>query len=302
MAKALHNTEEWNSVGDERRSADWIGSLEEAKDRCIEDNRCEVACYHSKTGRTQYYQNFEKALKEVERGRKGWNRILQKAPPWEQNGWMCLQVSPQCRRRAVELAQKKQVEGRRETTDTLTEFNLLRKSLHRPPPVPFQPQGSFSHDSADFLGKLKFPMGEKAEELRQGCTDIASKVLGATEVQELDELDGCSDRIWVHRPIKASQDRWQECCSGEHGMKCKDRFAIPAANCDDCQGVCLDTGAEKGYCLELGSPGSWQGSGGKVIELMSASLWDPAAQLLLEPFLPPRIARRRKCLRFQSFM
>ena len=88
-----------------------------------------------------------------------------------------------------------------------------------------------------------------------------AQVLGATEVQELDELDGCSDRIWVHRPIKASQDwhccftlygtcrsafllwwlanigsqdRWQECCSGEHGMKCKDRFAIPAANCDDC--------------------------------------------------------------------
>ena len=33
--------------------------LEEAKDRCIEDYRCEVVCYHSKTGRTQYYQNFE---------------------------------------------------------------------------------------------------------------------------------------------------------------------------------------------------------------------------------------------------
>ena len=28
-----------------------------------------------------------------------------------------------------------------------------------------------------------------------------------------------------------------------------------------------------GYCLELGSPGSWEGSGGKVVELMSASLW-----------------------------
>jgi len=287
MAKAdLHNvTDDWGSASlqEDRASADWIGSLEEAKDRCIGDYRCEVVCYHSKTGRAQYYQNFEKALREVEPGRKGWNELLQKAPPWEQNGWMCLQASPQCRRNAVEVAQKKQIEGQKETTDTLTEFSLLQRSLHRRPPLPFQPQGSFSHDSADFLGKLKFPMGEKAEELRQGCTDIASKVINATEVED---LDGCSDRIWVHRPMKASQDRWQECCASEHGLKCKDRFTIPAGSCDDCQGVCLDTGAEKGYCLQLGSPGSWEGSGGKVVELMSASLWDPMAQLVLDFSLP----------------
>ena len=108
-----------------------LQGLEEAKDRCIGDYRCEVVCYHSKTGRAQYYQNFEslgsqvemnvnvrlkmalaedllgfsldsprtslcfrlrKALREVEPGRKGWNELLQKAPPWEQNGWMCLQA------------------------------------------------------------------------------------------------------------------------------------------------------------------------------------------------------------------
>ena len=161
MAKAdLHNvTDDWGSASlqQDRASADWIGStqdaiveslqfnhdsvswdiadhgiylpsqgLEEAKDRCIGDYRCEVVCYHSKTGRAQYYQNFEslgsqvarlkmalaedllrfsldspgasvcfrlrKALREVEPGRKGWNELLQKAPPWEQNGWMCLQA------------------------------------------------------------------------------------------------------------------------------------------------------------------------------------------------------------------
>ena len=98
--------------------------------------------------RTSLCFRLRKALREVEPGRKGWNELLQKAPPWEQNGWMCLQAryflrfgavhchvdpqqasaasiillnpclgfeaSPQCRRNAVEVAQKKQIEGQKE--------------------------------------------------------------------------------------------------------------------------------------------------------------------------------------------
>ncbi|CAK9051686.1 PPM-type phosphatase domain-containing protein [Durusdinium trenchii] len=286
---SLDQVATWNNEDlDERKAADWVGSLQEAKDKCIGDHRCEVVCYHSKTGKAQYYQNFRKALGEVESGKKGWKEILQKAPPWQEDGWTCLQASPKCRRQAAEIAQKKREAGLKETMDALNELSLLKQSLHRLPPSPFQPQGSFSHDSADFLGKLKFPTGEEAQELRQECTNIASKVINAEEVSD---LGSCSERIWVHRPIKASQGRWQECCASENGLKCMDRFVIPANSCESCQGVCLDIGGKEGYCLELGSPGSWEGSGGKVVELMFASVGDPTVQLVLgAPLL-----RRGRC-------
>ena len=35
-----------------------------------------------------------KALGEVESGKKGWKEILQKAPPWQEDGWTCLQARP----------------------------------------------------------------------------------------------------------------------------------------------------------------------------------------------------------------
>ncbi|CAJ1342167.1 unnamed protein product [Effrenium voratum] len=208
-----------------------------------------------------------KALKEVEKGKKGWKEVLQKAPSWQEDGWVCLKVSPECRRRAAERAQKKEVEGLKETTDALTEFGLLQKSLHRRPPMPFQPQGALSHDASKFLGELNFPMGKQAKQFREECTDIAAQVINADEVED---VGFCSGRIWVHRPIIDSQDRWQECCKSSKGLKCTDRFVIPADSCKDCQGVCLDKGGKKGYCLRMGEPGSWKGSGGKVVELMSA--------------------------------
>ena len=37
-----------------------VRGLQEAKDKCIGDHRCEVVCYHSKTGKAQYYQNFRR--------------------------------------------------------------------------------------------------------------------------------------------------------------------------------------------------------------------------------------------------
>ena len=245
----------------------WVGSLEEAKLKCVEDHRCELVCYHSKTGRVQLYQNIERALKEVEGGRKGWKEILQKAPYWQEDGWVCLKASPECRRRAFEIAQRKKFEGQKETRESLNELQLLQKSLYRVPPTPFQPQGSLSHDSADFLGKMGFPMGPKASELRSQCTDLASQLANARFVDDL----SCSDPLWVKRSRLASQDRWQECCPTDHGLDCAERVVLPASSCDNCQGVCLDRG--ESYCLDLGAPGSWQGSGGRVVELMSLAPW-----------------------------
>ena len=261
--------------------ADYAGSLEEARGKCVEDYRCEVVCYHQKTGRTQLYQHIEEALTELGHSRKAWAQLIEKAPAWYDKDWSCLQVLPSCRRRAAESARKREEEGLKDTLDGLGELHLLQQSLRRSPPPAFQTQGALSHDAANFLGLLKFPMGKSAHDYREKCTDIAEKVARAREVSE---LLGCSDRIWVHRPIKDSQGRWQECCKDQDGLKCKDRFVIPADACKDCQGVCLDKGQEinaqsgdskegqePGFCLQLGSPGSWGGSGGQVVELLSAS-------------------------------
>ena len=299
----------WPSASDE---VDVSGSLEEARNKCVEDYRCEVVCYHRKTGKTQLYQHFEEALKELGGSRKAWKEVLQKAPAWYDNDWSCLQVSPSCRRRAAKVARKQEEEGLKETLKSLDELRFLQQSLHGSPPPAFQTQGSLTHDAANFLGLLGFPMGKQASELREKCTDIASQVIRAREVSELGR---CSGRIWVHRPIKNSEGRWQECCEDKGGLRCKDRFVIPADSCKDCQGVCLRKSHEpgdvlqapqapqaedqEGDCLQLGSPGSWSGSGGQVVELMSAvAPLSPTSQAVLESCLSGGLAtplsRRRR--------
>ena len=287
--------------------ADYSGSLDEARNKCVEDFRCEVVCYHQKTGKTQLYQNFNSALKGLggSGSRTAWKEVLQKAPAWYDKDWTCLQASPSCRRKAAKTAGKKEEAGLKDTLEGLGELRLLQQSLHQPSPPAFQTQGALSHDAANFLGLLKFPMGKQAQELREKCTDIASEVARAREVPELGPF--CQGKVWVHRPIKDSMGHWQECCQDHEGFKCKDRFVIPVDHCSNCQGVCLEKGQEpgpvqpagddEGECLELGAPGSWSSRSGEVVELMSARAPSPPAQLLLEclgrPAVRPSRRRRR---------
>eukprot|EP00931_Biecheleriopsis_adriatica_P036321 TRINITY_DN20923_c0_g3_i1.p1 TRINITY_DN20923_c0_g3~~TRINITY_DN20923_c0_g3_i1.p1 ORF type:complete len:318 (+),score=54.98 TRINITY_DN20923_c0_g3_i1:85-1038(+) len=267
---------------------EWSGSVEEARDKCAMEPLCEVVCYHKKTGKTQFYSHFEKALKEVERGAKGWNEVLQKGPSHYEKDWACFRTTPTCRKEATKAAEATEKEGKERVETELEKLAWLQRGLSRPPPPPFQAQGSLSGDSATFLGEMGFPSGEKAAELWSTCSSIASQVARAEGIHKAPSV--CPNKLFVHRTANEDGDLWQQCCEvpaepdPQHPdepspkpprLTCTNAWAgLCDGKCSHSDGVCLGLPGSYGdTCIGWGAAGEFDnGEGARVVELKSASL------------------------------
>lgn len=276
-------------------------NLEDAKSKCIADQRCEAFCFHEASGRLLIYGNVDKAHHLLGAGHEGWRRLLEPSAsaawlgqadgpaetPSLNDGWICQHIPPKCRHEAAKLAHAQGMEARQQRAAAKRDVQLLHAALARQPSSVEQGFGT-TLTGAEFWGRAGCPLGEQLQDWGATCSRVRGLLARAEVGTQLP---------WSCRSptlIRRGKGKWLKCCevsdtqvtgAGQQPARlvCKELLESPSDQRWFCSGpdrVCL-----AGSCEYRGWPGELHTKSGTVVEVLSMPRSELAALLLARPGL-----------------